>query len=277
MKQSTAATRNLLYNLVRRDLTVRYKSTVLGFFWSFVKPLILTLIFYVAFQKILKISFYEEGIPPALHMLTGILAWTFFAGATSESMNVIFANANLIKKVRLPLGVFPLAAVCSHLIHFLLALLVLLVLLIFFVGAPTPAFLCVPLIMALQFLLVLAVSLALAALNVFYRDVASLWEVLMTAWFYATPVVYPVGMVMKRLEEGNLFWLKWLYLLNPMTPIVLAYQQVLLYAPLDKPISGLDPGDMWISLGACVGLTLVLLTLAWKLFARFSKSFADEL
>ena len=219
----------------------------------------------------------RRGISPALYMLTGILAWTFFAGATSESMNVIFANANLIKKVRLPLGVFPLAAVCSNMIHFVLALLVLIVLLVFFGPGPSPAFALMPLIIALQFALILAISLALAALNVFYRDVASLWEVVLTAWFYATPVVYPVAQATGKLMGMHLFWLKWLYLLNPMTPIVLAYQWVLLYAPLGKPMPGVTPGELWLSVGACVGFTLVLLGLAWKLFIHFSKSFADEL
>ena len=110
-------TQNLLINLVRRDLTIRYKSSVLGFFWSFIKPLALTAVFYVVFEVILGMELRTETIPITLHLLIGILAWTFFSGATSEAMHTILANANLIKKVRLPLEVFPMAVVCSHLIQ----------------------------------------------------------------------------------------------------------------------------------------------------------------
>lgn len=285
--QSTGAIRNLLYNLVRRDLTVRYKSTLLGFFWSFVKPLVLTGIFYVAFDRILKINLVEvadgghaaRGLS-ALYLLTGILSWTFFVGATSEAMNVMLANANLIKKVRLPLAVFPLAVVISHLIHFLLALLVLMGLLILNGLSPTPLFILVPLVVGLQFLLTLAVSLALAALNVFYRDIGSLWEVLTTAWFYATPIVYPIGKALEALGQLKPSWLKWIYLANPLAPIIMAYRRLMLYAALDQParmIPRLPDGELMKSLGLCLILTLLLLGLAWKIFRHFSKSFADEL
>nr|HPK02392.1 ABC transporter permease [Candidatus Sumerlaeota bacterium] len=224
------AVRNLLVNLVRRDLTLRYRSTVLGFFWSFVKPLALTAIFYIVFTYVLRIPLREARVPFVLHLLTGMLAWTFFAGATGEAMDVILANANLIKKVRLPLAVFPLATVCSHLVHFFLALLVLVGLLIVADLPPTPAILLVLPIAALQFLLVLAVAFVLSALNVFYRDIASVWEVLTTAWFYATPIIYPVYMALEEIDRRGWGWLRLPYLANPMTPLVLAYRRVLLYA-----------------------------------------------
>lgn len=288
MNQSnSAAIRNLLYNLVRRDLTVRYKSTVLGFFWSFVKPLVMTAIFYVAFDKILHVNWAElspgaagahaRQIPSALYMLTGILAWTFFTGGASESMFVMLANANLIKKVRLPLGVFPLAVVCSHLVHYLLALLVLLGLLIYAGLTPTPLILLLPAVLALQFLLTLAMALLLAALNVFYRDIGSFWEVLTLAWFYATPIVYPLGVALDALQAHGLGWVKWLYLANPMTPIIMAYRRLLLYAPLQSPIPGLPDRELWLGLGLCLLVTLALLALSWKIFLHFAKSFADEL
>lgn len=278
MRQDAAAVRNLLYNLVRRDLTVRYKSTVLGFFWSFVKPLAMTAIFWLVFDKILGLNLREQGIHFALHLLAGVLAWTFFAGACGESMGVILANANLVKKLRLPLPVFPLSVVISHFIHFIMALLVLVALLIVAGLTPTAAFLLLPPIMLLHFLLTLAVSLMLSALNVFYRDIGSLWEVLTTAWFYATPIVYPVYLATDKLNSLGLGWLKWLYLANPMTPIILAYRQVLLYAALDHPAAELAPArDLWLSLLLCLAVTLFLLWAGRKIFSHFAQSFADEL
>jgi ABC-2 type transport system permease protein len=272
------AVMNLLYNLVRRDLTVRYKSTVLGFFWSFIKPLAMTGIFWLVFQWILglKLRPGDEQIPLALHMLAGMLVWNMFAGASAESMNVMLANANLIKKVSLPLVVFPTATVISHMIHFVLAMLVLIALLIKFGLPPSWQYLWLLPLMALHFLLTLAISLALSALNVFYRDVSSIWEVFTTGWFYATPVIYPAYYVTAKLSEMNApAWLEYLYLCNPLTPLVLAYRQVLIYGSAD----GVAPemARLGPALGLCVVVTLALLAFSWALFRRFSRSFADEL
>jgi ABC-type polysaccharide/polyol phosphate export permease len=282
--RSMSAVRNLLLNLVRRDLTVRYKSTVLGFFWSFIKPLAMTAIFYVIFDRILNLGSQLNGrnpqgqpIPFALHLLAGMLAWTFFAGATGEAMNSILANGNLIKKVRLPLPVFPLAAVCSHMVHFVLGLLVLAALLIAWSFPPSLAYLLLPAVVALQFLMVYAVAMALAALNVFFRDVSSIWEVLTTAWFYATPIVYPVFMATSKLERTGHGWLKWLYLANPMTPIVLAYRRLMIYAAVPGLAPELPDTQLIASLGLCLGMSIALFILAWFVFSHFSKSFADEL
>lgn len=277
MIRRIGAVKNLLVNLVRRDLTVRYKSTVLGFFWSFAKPLALTGIFYLVFDVILDMPLKEEAIPFALHLLAGILAWTFFQGATTEAMNSILANANLIKKVQLPLSVFPLASVCSQMFHFILAFLVLFALLIWQELPPTPMVLLLPLVLALQFLLTLAIALALAALNVFYRDVSSIWEVLTQAWFYGTPIIYPVYYATEKIDQMGLGWLKWLYLANPMTPIILAYRRLTLYASLEDGGVECPDSQLILSLGLCLIITLVLFMLSWLLFSRLSKKFADEL
>ena len=277
MLMPSGAIRNLLLNLVRRDLTVRYKSTVLGFFWSFAKPLALTGIFYLVFDVILEMHLKETAIPFALHLLSGILAWTFFQGATTDAMHSILANANLIKKVRLPLPVFPLASVCSHMVHFILALLVLFALMIWQQLPPSPLILLLPLVLALQFMLTWAIAMALAALNVFYRDVSSIWEVLTQAWFYGTPIIYPVYYATDKLDLMGLGWLKWLYLANPMTPIVLAYRRLTLYAALSD--GGLECPDslLLLSLGLCLVVTMVIFYLSWLLFSHFSEKFADEL
>lgn len=274
------AVRNLLYNLVRRDLTVRYKSTVLGFFWSFVKPLAMTAIFWFVFQYILGLELRREGdgqsLPYALHILTGMLVWNLFAGATGEAMNVILANANLIKKVRLPLVVFPAATVVAQMVHFVLALVVLVGLLIVAGLPPTPGYIWLVPLMLLHFVVTLAAAMMLAALNVFYRDVASIWEVLTTAWFYATPIVYPVWMVGSQLSERGLpDWLMTVYLLNPLAPLVVAYRQVLMYGPAENVQPELAPLLPAMALSAAVAC--VMLVVGWLVFRRYSRSFADEL
>ena len=279
MDASRVAFRNLLVNLVRRDLTVRYKSTFLGFLWSFLKPLALTGIFFVVFDKILEIDLTEQRIDYALFLLVGILSWTFFAGACGEALGVILGNGNLIKKVRLPLVVFPLSCVFSHFIHFLLAQFVLVVMAIAMGLLPSPMFVLVIPIMVLQFLLTFAVSLILSALNVHFRDVGSIWEVLAQIWFYATPVVYPVYQALNKM--GDLGWAgwKWVYLANPMTPIVLAYRRVILFAAVgDKPVLELaSDRELLLSLVLCCITTAVLLVIGLRVFNRRSRSFADEL
>lgn len=276
--------RNLLLNLVRRDLTVRYKSTVLGFFWSFAKPLAYMVIYQVVFGGVLEIEIRQKGIPYALHVLAGVLPWTFFIGATGEAMNSILASANLVKKVKLPLAVFPAAAVCSHAVHFALAMVVLVGVMIFFGLPPGPLFLLVPAVAALQILLIMAVSLALSSLNVFYRDVASIWEVIGAAWFYATPIIYPSYNAAAYFHRKGLDWAYWLYLANPMASITLAYRRLMLYgalggageagAPLELEI---PDGQLLASLGLALALSLAGLWLAKGLFGRLSRRLADEL
>lgn len=280
MNLQTSAFRNLLYNLVRRDLTVRYKSTVLGFFWSFIKPLALTAIFYVVFSLVMGLRLHEPKVPYALHLLTGMLAWSFFAGSTGEAMGVMLANANLIKKVRLPLVVFPVASVLSHLVHFLLGLVVLLALMIVAGLTPGPQCLLIVPIIILETALAIAVAMILSALNVFWRDVGSIWEVLTTAWFYVTPIIYPIYEVNPVIHRFGGKWLEWIYLANPLTPIMVAYRRVLLYGSLET----IDPAKLELlntqlmkSLMLSAGVTAILLFIGWNVFSKFSRSFADEL
>lgn len=276
----TGAFRNLLYNLVRRDLTVRYKSTVLGFFWSFIKPLALTAIFYVVFSLVMGLQLHETRVPYPLHLLTGMLAWSFFAGSTGEAMGVMLANANLIKKVRLPLVVFPVASVLSHLVHFLLGLVVLFALMIVAGLTPGPQCLLIIPVIILQTILTIAVAMILSALNVFWRDVGSIWEVLTTAWFYVTPIIYPFYEVNPVIQRFGGKWLEWLYLANPLTPIMVAYRRLLLYGSLDT----IDPQKLELantqlvqSMALSAAVTAILFLVGWGVFSKFSRSFVDEL
>lgn len=274
-----AAVPNLLYNLVRRDLTVRYKSTVLGFFWSFLKPLALTAIFFVVFDRILQMRIPAgDKIPFSLFLLTGFLSWNFLAGATSEAMHVVQANANLIKKVKLPLYVFPLATVCSHLVHYLLALVLLFALLIIAGLTPGPAALWMIPLIGLQFLLVLGISLVLSALNVFYRDVSSIWEVVLTGWLYATPIIYPANTALEQIRRHTAPGVEWLYLANPLAPLLIAFRRVVLYAPLGQTsLEFGSDGRLCVAIIISIILILLILTIGWAVFKKFSRQFADEL
>jgi ABC-2 type transport system permease protein len=234
--------------------------------------------YHLVFGEIMNVTLREPRVPYTLHVLAGILPWTFFTAATSAAMYSIVASSSLVKKVKLPLEVFPLAAVCSQAVHFALAMLVLVGAMLFFGLAPGPGFLLLPLIAAIQFLIVLAVALLLASLNVFYRDVASVWEVVMAAWFYATPIIYPLYLATDYFAARGWAWARWLYMANPMTPILIAYRRVVLYAGLDEPIKEMN-NDAALAL-AMVGVAIGSIALLWiarRIFARLARRFADEL
>lgn len=269
--------RHLLFNLVRRDLTVRYKSTALGFLWSFAKPLAYMLIYHVVFTRIIPVRLQEPRLPYGLHILAGLLPWAFFVGATSEAMNSILANANLVKKVKLPLEVFPVASVISQAVNFALAMVVLVVGMVAFGLAPGLPFLLLPAVALLQCVLVLALALLLSSLNVFYRDVASVWEVVAAGWFYATPVVYPIGKALDYLRGSGRPALAWLYLANPMAPITVGYRRLTLYAALDAPLKEMPDGELLAALGVALIASLALLGIAHRIFTRLSRRFADQL
>lgn len=271
--------RNLLFNLVRRDLTVRYRSTVLGFFWSFAKPLAYMGIYHLVFGRILALESGNPKIPYALFVLAGVLPWTFFTGAASEAMHSILASSNLVKKVKLPLEVFPIASVLSHAIHFGLAMLAVVGVMLAFGLVPGPTFLLLPLIAALQVIFILSIALLLSALNVYFRDIVSIWEVVAAAWFYTTPIIYPAARAMDFLRDRFGSWGALIYLANPMTAITLAYRRVTLYGSVADASGGTEipDGELALALALAALVSGLMLVVSHGVFMRLSRRFADEL
>ncbi len=268
--------RELILSLVRRDLKTRYKSSVLGFLWSFCKPLLLMLVLFVVFNNFIPLRFDPPmNTPFALFLLIGILAWGFLAGSISEAMFSIVGNTSLVKKTYIPLEVFPVVTVLSNLFHFLLALIVYLLLLMCFGIFPTWHVVFLPAVIALQALFVLSLAMVLSALNVFYRDVASIMEIVVTAWFYLSPILYPLREPLRQIRAHQ--WpdgLFALYMLNPMAAILAAYRKtVLLPATGDWEIGGTVLVGY---LGAAMATTALLLLLGRAVFRHYAGRFADE-
>jgi lipopolysaccharide transport system permease protein len=282
-------TRELLYCLVRRDLIVRYQSSILGFFWSFAKPLALVLIFQVAFQFILRVDKPNPGTPFGFHLLVGILVWGFFSRSIAEGNWSVLSHANLIKKVKLPVEVFPAVTLSGNLINFLLAMLIVYPILLISLPAGSDItwwmqLLLFVLLTILLALLTFAFTVIVSALNVFFRDVESLMEVLLQAWFYATPIVYPVSLLYQKEVFTHGRWGQWLeiaYWLNPMAAICAAYRRVLLYHPTGDAtliFSGLEIPDaqLVMYLGLSCGVTLIVYLAATAVFRHYAPLFADE-
>jgi len=268
----------LIWNLVKRDLKVRYKSSVLGFFWSFGKPLFHMLILWFVFTTVLRLPQFRERnprMPFALHLLTGVLAWSFFAGGLTDAMYSIYANANLVKKVKLNPAVFPVASILSNLVNFLFALVVLFGFMFVYRVPLTPYFFFIVPVILIQVFFMLTLALVLSALFVFYRDVGSILEVVLTAWFYATPIIYPFWLAEAEIPRRFASWVYNLYLLNPMTPLVVAYRRML-FRPLLVPPEMPDMRLIYYLLCTLILSGIFYVIFKW-VFERFAVRFADEL
>src|SRR5687767_1010560 len=185
------AYRDLLLNLVQRDLAVRYRRSALGFLWSFLNPLLMMAVFTIVFTVVKSNS--VRNYP--LFVLCGLLPWNFLAGSLSGAVRSITSNANLIDKVYFPREVLPLAVVLANLVNFVLSLAVFLPLALL-LGAQFSAWtLALPVIIGVQLLVVLGLALLLSALNVFYRDTELVLDVALIAWFFLTPIFYELELL----------------------------------------------------------------------------------
>lgn len=218
--------RQLLAALTARDLKARYRGSILGFFWSLANPLLLLGVYTLVFTR-----FFPQQVvtPYPLFLFAGILPWTFFSAAVLESTNSIAGNAGLIKKVMFPAEALPLVVVLSHLVHFALALPILLVAMGIYaaMGQATisPTIALTPFLMLLQTIFVAGVAMTVASASVLFRDLRDLVTNLMQLGFFITPIIYLIDRIDSRL-------LRALLRLNPMTPFVVSYQDVLFFGRL---------------------------------------------
>ena len=265
------AYRELVENLVVRDLKVRYKSSVLGFLWSLVNPLLLMGVFTVVFTVMLP----NMTIPKfPVFVLCALLPWNFFSRSVATALNSIVENGNLVKKVYFPREILPISTVLSSLVNFLLSFVVLFVLILAFRVPITVWLAYLPLIMLVQVAFTTGIALILATLNVFYRDTGVIMEVIMQAWFFLTPVFYPITL----LPEWREVWgvavpiRRLTYILNPMASIIASYRSVLYGFTNGSP-----PAPPALDFFSRTILTSVVFLLAgYCFFARYSRRFAEE-
>jgi ABC-2 type transport system permease protein len=275
--------REVLVNLVRKEMKVKYRSTVLGVVWSMLNPALYLAVFFVVFTFFLR-----SGIPDfVVFLLSGIVPWTLFATSLQGATGSVVTNASLVTKVAFPREILPLSAVGASVVNFFYQALVLFAfLLLFSYPFLGPALVLIPLALVVLLLFVVALGLATAALNVRYRDVHHLVDLALLAWFWVSGIVYPgASLVQENLGSTAVQ----IYLLNPMATIVLAFQRALyggtsrlaLYGDPGRRLEAVlpDPGIAWYvgRLGALGAVSLLLLYLAWRTFYRMSGDFAEEL
>lgn len=206
--------RILLRELVITDFKLRYQGSVLGYLWSLLKPLLLFTILYFVFIRFLK---FGEGIEHfEVSLLLGIVLWSFFTEATSQGMQAIVSRGDLIRKINFPKYIIVVSGTISALINLLLNLIVVMFFIIINGVNIEWSILLLPLSILELYVFALAIAFALAAVYVKYRDVSHIWEVLLQGLFYATPILYPLTMV---IDNASLFIAK-LLMLNPVAQII---------------------------------------------------------
>lgn len=271
--------RELLFQLVRKELKVRYKNSTLGFLWSMLTPVLMTIVFSIVFSVIVRIPVADF---PAF-FIAGFLLWQFFQNSCQGAIHSIVGNGDLVKKVYFPREVLPLSHVLAQLVHLLLALLVISPYLVWTRGVGVLIHLPATLV-AIALLTVFAAGVAMwfAGVNVVFRDLQELFVVIFQVWFYATPVLYPLALARAEAGQRGFGWLADGLLLNPMTWFVDVFREPL-YGPVVEaagaqvPVVSLAPGwPSLTSLGVAAGWAVVTFLLGYAVFLRRSRSFAKE-
>lgn len=256
------AYRELLFNLVKKELKLRYKNSVLGFFWSLLNPLLMMLIFTFVFAHVFRLGIKDFPI----FLLIGILPWNFFNMALSSATGSVVANSHLVKKVYFPREILPISIVVADLINFLIAMLMLFSFLIIY-GYNFYLYLPILLIVILiQTILTVGLSLFLAGINVYFRDIQYIVSVALLALFYATPIIYNIQMVENMNIARRFPILLTLYKANPLASLMILYRNVLYetHLPSMKLVG--------YSALAAVGILLV----GYFVFHRLEPAFAEE-
>lgn len=273
--------RELVGNLTRKELKVKYKNSILGFLWSLLNPLMYLVVFSLVFNELLRVQIPYYGV----FFLSGLLAWNLFNTSVSAGTAAIVGNAQLVTKVWFPRESLVLASIFASIVHFALQSVVLIGAMVAFQRWPDPSYIPV-FLLAIVVLLVFSTALAIAfsAINVYLRDTQHLLEVTMLGWFWLSAVAYPYGIVADRLGEAR----EWLAAFNPVLTVVVAFQKAL-YGP--APLTAAERANpdhvpilpehamswYFTRLGITGLVSLVLLYLALVIFTRLEDNFAEEI
>jgi ABC-2 type transport system permease protein len=272
--------RELFSFLVRKEIKVKYKNSILGFLWSMLNPALTLVVYFLVFKVVLK-----NGVPSfAIYLFSGLLVWNLFSSAVGGATSVVVNNGGIVKKVAFPREILAVSTVGSSAVFlfFQSTVMVLFLLVTWHAPAWGELWLLVP---ALAAVLMFSAALAvfLSAVNVYFRDTQHLVEVLLTVWFWAIPIVYTFHTVQRGIEK---YHLAWLYLADPLVPVVLTFQRVLYNVSTYVPPGSTTPVQLlpahsagWYAafdLGVFV-VSAGLFLVALSVFGRLEGNFAEEL
>jgi len=230
--------------LAIRDIRLRYRQTFLGLLWSVLQPLVPMVIFTLVFSRLLRPE--TDGVPYYLFALGGLTPWMFFANSINAAGATFVQNANLLNKVYFPRAIMPAAAIAAYVLDWLIATIILSIFLTRAGYSPSLVWLCLPLIIVFAAIVAVGVGVAVASLSAVYRDVKHALPFVVQVWMYATPVVYPIKLVSKRLQ--------WVLAMNPMTGVVEATRACLFGLGVDWPLLSISMASALLILAAATAL-----------------------
>ncbi|MBE3585670.1 MAG: ABC transporter permease [Thermoanaerobacter sp.] len=247
--------REMLRNLVAKELRARYKGSVLGFLWTFFNPLLMLVVYSVVFSFVMRSQIENYS----MFLFVALLPWNYLSVSVLQGAASLVQNGALIKKIYFPREILPLSVVLANLVNYLLSLLILVPALLVFNIKLTTAILAFPVVLMVETMLVTSLALCVSVANVYFRDLEHIVGILMTVWFFLTPVLYPVDIIPAKVKP--------FFNLNPATPLMEAYRAIFFY--------GRWPD--WVSLGYLAAGLAVLLMLSLVFFNRLQRNIAEEI
>lgn len=248
--------REMIISLVRRELRGRYKGSVLGFLWTFVNPLLQLGVYTIVFSNIIRMGIDKYY----LFLFVALIPWIFFSSCLTSGSSCILNQKDMVKKIYFPREVLPIAHVTTNFVNMLLCFIVIFsVLIVSKVDINIKAILYLPIIMIVEYILSLGIAMLSSAVTVFFRDLEHILGIIGMAWMYLTPVMYSIDLVPNNYLV--------LFNLNPMTPIIIAYRDILYYAKTPK----LE------TLFHAFALGIVILIIGLVVFQKLQRHFAEEL
>lgn len=248
--------RQMIFGLVKKELRGRYKGSVLGFLWTFINPLLQLVVYTFVFSIVLRAGIEKYY----LFLFVALIPWIFFSTSVAGGAGCVLAQKGMVTKIYFPREVLPISHVTSAFVNMLYTFIV--VLAVVFIAGARPsilALLCLPVIMIVEYLLALGLAMIVSAVTVFFRDLEYIVGIVVMAWQFLSPVMYSVDAIPEKLRGA--------FMMNPMTPIIMAYREVLYYGNVPQ----------LSTLLRAVVMGIVFLVIGFLVFGRLKKRFAEEL
>lgn len=248
--------REMLINMVRRELRGKYKGSILGFLWTFINPLLQLVVYTIVFSNIMRmgVSNYE------IFLFVALIPWMFFSTSVLSGAGSIIYNQSLVTKIYFPREILPLSVVTSNFINMIYcSVIVLAVVLFYHMNLNLEVWFMLPVIAFIEYILVIGIVLIVSALTVYFRDLEHILGIIIMAWQFLTPVMYPESFVPSQYQV--------ILYLNPMTPIIISFRDVLYYGKMPV-VENLVYAFLW---------SLIIFICGFLLFGKLQKDFAEEL
>lgn len=247
--------REMMYNLVKKDLRTRYKGSILGFLWTFINPLLQLVIYTIVFSVIMRCNVDKFYI----YLFIALIPWIFFTTALQGGATSIISSKDLIKKVYFPRAIIPLSVVNAAFMNMLFSMVIVFAALLVSGIGLSGYVVFLPVIMFVEYVFALGLAMIFAALTVYFRDLEHILGIVIMGWFYLTPIVYTMDMVPEEYRQY--------YKFNPMTDIIAVYRDILYYKQMPQ-LETLTSIFMW---------SIVFIIVGYAMFQRLQKHFVEEL